>query len=274
MAKRRKPRPVVYRTSGSARVDLLDSGKQLASDLIDRQRYEDALLVVQRLAVDYPEDPDVLMMLGICTDSQGDLFAAIANFERAYTRGRNPRRLPCIPWALPACSATCSAALIHAFTESQRQGLPIPADMQPAQAQLRRDVGAIATQLHLPIERVIAGLRDMERATLLLDQGEYAGAAAANRGAIKALGDWPPPHNNLAAPPSISMARFPPPSPNVARCWRKSARTSRLGSIWCVFWRGAVSEQPPMTCGAPCAARARLAERSAQTRRGGRHHGR
>jgi Flp pilus assembly protein TadD len=120
----------------------------------------------------------------------------VFHYEQAHALDKNPVTL--FPLGLAYLQLAMYGSALHAFNESKRRGLPPPAEMQTMLEQLRQDVGAMADEMGLPMEKAIAGLREMERGTRWLDRTDFGRAIEANRAAIRLLGDWPPPHNNLA----------------------------------------------------------------------------
>jgi len=65
-------------------------------------------------------------------------------------------------------------------------------------ASLETDVGEVASQLKLPVDKMEQGLRYLEEGQRALHRGDFKECIARNRRAIQILGNWPPPHNNLA----------------------------------------------------------------------------
>jgi Flp pilus assembly protein TadD len=69
-------------------------------------------------------------------------------------------------------------------------------------ASIEQDIYETAHNLGLPARRVEEGLYYLEKGQRALHTGDYPACIAANQRAIKSLGEWPPPLNNL------SMALF------------------------------------------------------------------
>jgi tetratricopeptide (TPR) repeat protein len=174
----------------------LDAGKARAGQLLELGQIDAALAILEPLAVEYPHDPGVHMMLGMSYFDMGNLDAALVHYERAYALDKEPLTL--LPLGLAYFELAMYGSALHAFEESRRRGLELPGEVQAVLEQLRQDVGAVAGETGLPLQKAIAGLREMERGTRSLDRGDYACAIEANRAAIRVLGAWPAPHNNLA----------------------------------------------------------------------------
>ena len=196
MAKWRTFKSPFVDSNPSSRRAALNAGKARASQLLDRGQTEAALAILEPLAADYQNDSDLQMMLGMCHASLGDPDAAVSHYERAYALDKIPVAL--FPMGLAYLQLAMYGSALHAFDESKRRGLPPPGEMQTVLEQLRQDVGAMAGEMGLSMEKAIAGLREMERGTRWLERGDYARAIEANRAAIRLLGKWPVPHNNLA----------------------------------------------------------------------------
>lgn len=235
MAKWRTFKSPFVDSNPSSRRAALNAGKARASQLLDRGQTEAALAILEPLAADYQNDSDLQMMLGMCHASLGDPDAAVSHYERAYALDKIPVAL--FPMGLAYLQLAMYGSALHAFDESKRRGLPPPGEMQTVLEQLRQDVGAMAGEMGLSMEKAIAGLREMERGTRWLERGDYARAIEANRAAIRLLGKWPVPHNNLASRFSL-MDNPPQLSPSAGKSWRTSLRISLLHAIWCASWRG------------------------------------
>ena len=69
---------------------------------------------------------------------------SLIHYERAYALDKNPVAL--FPLGFAYLQLAMFGSALHAFTESNRRGLPLPDEMQPTVAQLRKDVGDMASQ--------------------------------------------------------------------------------------------------------------------------------
>lgn len=196
MTKWRRPNFTSIRGLTPDRRAALNAAKARVDQLLERGQLDRALPELQRLVGDYPDDAGLHAMLAICLYGLGNADTALIHYERAYALDKSPVVL--LPMGLTYLRLSMFGSALHAFTESNRRGLPLPDDLAPVLAQLRRDVGAMAGAMRLPMDKAIAGLREMERGSRWLDRNDFPRAIEANRAAIKSLGAWPPPHNNLA----------------------------------------------------------------------------
>jgi tetratricopeptide (TPR) repeat protein len=80
------------------------------------------------------------------------------------------------------------------------QGLPTPMmkDVRGAAASLQQELAHTAQHLDRPPEQVEQGLLDMEEGQRAVGENDFHAGIPAFRRAMKRLGDWPPPHNNLS----------------------------------------------------------------------------
>lgn len=196
MAKWRRLKSPFVDSNSSSRRAALNAGKAQASQLLDRGEAEAALAILEPLAADFQQDAELQLMIGLCYVGLDDPDTALFHCERAYGLDKQPGIL--FPLGLVYLQLAMFGSALYALTESIRRGVPLPDDMQDVLEQLRQDVCAMAADAGLPLDKTIAGLREMERGIRLLVAAEYGRANEATRAAIKILGDWPEPHNNLA----------------------------------------------------------------------------
>jgi tetratricopeptide (TPR) repeat protein len=196
MAKRRKLSNLAYGLERKSRLAALASAKEEATRLMQRGEGDAALDILEPLVDDFPRDAELQMMVGACYLGLEDPDGALFYFEGAYELDKEPAIL--FPLGLAYFQLEMYGSALYAFHESIRRGLPLPDDMQELLEGLRQDVSATAEEVGLPLEKTLRGLRELERGVRLIAYDEYSRAAEANRKAIKILGDWPNPHNNLA----------------------------------------------------------------------------
>jgi tetratricopeptide (TPR) repeat protein len=196
MAKWKRPKFAGFRHTPPDRRAALDEAKERAAQLLERGLVDEALLQLEEIVTNFPDDADLLMMLGTCHFVTGEPDAALVHYERAYALSKQPEIL--YPLGMVYLQLAMLGSALHAFTESVRRGLPLPEEIQSVLPQLRENVSAVADRLRLPLEKAVIGLREMERGMRWLDRNDYRRAVEASRAAIKVLGAWPPPHNNLA----------------------------------------------------------------------------
>lgn len=90
MAKWRRPNSLSFRPTPPDRRAALNAGKARARQLLDRGQIDEALPHLQRFVIDYPDDGDLQMMLGMCLFALGDSDTALIHYERAYALDKNP----------------------------------------------------------------------------------------------------------------------------------------------------------------------------------------
>ncbi len=196
MAKWRKPSKLAYGPGRTSRLAALNAAKERASRLLEQDKTEEALDILEPLVDVYPRDAELQMIIGTCYLGLDDPDGALVYFEGAYELDKEPALL--LPLGLAYFRLEMYASALYALHESIRHGLPLPDDLQEVLEALRKDVGATAEEVGLPLAKTLTGLRELERGVRLLAYDEYGRAIEANRKAIRILGDWPDPHNNLA----------------------------------------------------------------------------
>jgi tetratricopeptide (TPR) repeat protein len=136
--------------------------------------------------------------LGQAHVKAGNLWLGVEGYERAMGLSRNPNYW--YPLALVYADLKQNAHALHAFRQVLRHGVGEVTDEEVRQAiaWLEHDVLLIAQTLILPMAQTEKGLHYLEEGDRALHQGSYRASVTANRLAIKLLGDWPPPRNNLS----------------------------------------------------------------------------
>ena len=169
-----------------------------AGDLLDLDRPQEAVELLEPLLDAYPPVAELHYYLGHAYVKIGDLWLGLEEYERAMGLGRNPGYW--YPLAVVYANLKLNAHALRAFRQVLKHGVGDPTDdeIRQAIAWLEHDVLMVAQTLMLPMAQVERGLRHMEEGDRALQQGSYQVSIAANRRAIKLLGDWPPPRNNLS----------------------------------------------------------------------------
>jgi len=105
----------------------------------------------------------------------------------------------CLPFAFLGLQLGLHQHALHAFRQALDQAGEHPLeDVQAIVTELEAQMAYAARELNLPVRQVERGLRRLEEGQRALNRGDFQAAIAVNRKAIKLLGDWPPPHNNLS----------------------------------------------------------------------------
>ncbi|MGD1994950.1 MAG: tetratricopeptide repeat protein, partial [Anaerolineae bacterium] len=125
-------------------------------------------------------------------------WAALESHERALSLGHDPSLW--IPLAGLYVELGLTAHALRAARRAIRfqPDHPVIDDLRLEVAAMEQYVQETAEELGLPANRFEQGVRVMEQGQRALYQHEYRASIAASRQAIKLLGDWPPPHNNLS----------------------------------------------------------------------------
>jgi tetratricopeptide (TPR) repeat protein len=180
----------------------LDSIFKQADRLISRGSADEAVSLLEPVAAEYPRVSELQYYLGYAHAKAGDVWASLSGYERARELSRDPGYW--LPLGSLYIQLGLNAHALHAFRQVLKHGVDVPdlKGLRQAVAELEADVAATAGQLKLSTEKMEQGLRAMEEGQRALQQGDYRAAVAHNRKAIRLLGDWPPPHNNL------SLAQF------------------------------------------------------------------
>jgi tetratricopeptide (TPR) repeat protein len=171
---------------------------QRAERWIDRARPEKAVDLLEPLVPSAPDDPDLHQTLGVARALSGDLWGGLSALEEAAALSDDAGYL------LPLASLYLEAGLhVHAlrtFRAMVDSGVstPVMKEMRETVTLLEQDLARTAKGLDRPGEQVEQGMLDMEQGHRAAGGGDFDAAVAANRRAIRRLGDWPPPHNNLS----------------------------------------------------------------------------
>jgi Flp pilus assembly protein TadD len=173
-----------------------------ADSLIARGRAQEAIDLLEPLLASHPRVADVHYYIGYAHAKAGDVWGGLAGYERALELSRDPSYW--LPLASLYLELELNAHALYAFRQVLERGADIPmiGDVRKAVTSLEEDVTETARNLGLPVAQVEKGLRHLEDGQRAMQSNDFPACIAANRQAIKLLGDWPPPRNNL------SMALF------------------------------------------------------------------
>jgi tetratricopeptide (TPR) repeat protein len=171
---------------------------QRAERWIDRDRPDRAIDLLEPLVASTPDNPDLHYTLGYARALSGDLWGGLSAFEVAAARSDDPTLL------LPMVGLYMEAGLgIHALRVFRKvidlsMSTPLMKEVRESAASIEQYLARTAQRLDAPVERVEQGLYDMERGQRAVNENDFHAAVPALQRAIKRLGDWPPPHNNLS----------------------------------------------------------------------------
>jgi tetratricopeptide (TPR) repeat protein len=191
-----------------------------ATRLIEDDRPQEAIDLLEPLSLQYPRAAPVHHTLAAAHVALGDLWSGLVGFERALALSHDPAYWE--PLARLYLQLELNAHALHAFRQLLRPSsrkAPGPAPAPPPVAgageilaSLEQELRQMADGLRIPVSRAEQGLRHLEEGNLALQHGDYSACADAYRQAIKLLGNWPPPHNNL----SVALLFFGKPEEAIA----------------------------------------------------------
>ncbi len=155
-------------------------------------------MLLEPLVGAYPRLAALHYYLGYAQVKSGDTWAGLSGYEQAFELSRDPGYW--LPLASLYLELGLNAHALNAFRQVLKNGVDAPNKDQLCQvvASLEADVGEVASQLKLPVDKMEQGLRYLEEGQCALHQGDFRDCITRNRKAIQLLGNWPPPHNNLA----------------------------------------------------------------------------
>lgn len=201
MVKRRRRRRVRSRPRSERRPQLaaqLEGSLEQADILIGQGRPQEAIDLLEPLLKSHPRAAKLHYYLGYARAKAGDFWGAVDGYERALQLSREPSLW--LPLASLYLDLELRVHALHAFREVFRHRVEVPAMDAARQtvAELEQGVMEAARELELPVGQMEKGLRHLEEGQRALSAGDFRACIAANRRAIKLLGNWPPPHNNLS----------------------------------------------------------------------------
>ena len=179
-------------------VDELEVAFHHADDLIAQGRAREATESLKPMLESHPHIPDLHYYLGYAHAKAGDVWTGIDEYEQAMKLRPDPGL-----W-LPLASLYMEAGLhlyaLRAFRHVIEQPLDFPGieGIHATVVLLEQDVAAMTHSLGVSAQRAEEGLFYLEAGQRALHRQDYPACIAANQRAIKALGNWPPPHNNLS----------------------------------------------------------------------------
>jgi tetratricopeptide (TPR) repeat protein len=139
-------------------------------------------------------------MLGYARVSMGDVWGGLGEYERALELSHDPGYWS--PLASLYMQTELNTHALNAFRQAIKHLEYISSEsherMRQAVKILEGQVVEMSRSLGIPARRIEKGLYEMEEGIHALNQGAYTSSTASSRRAIRFLGDWPPPHNNLS----------------------------------------------------------------------------
>ncbi len=169
-----------------------------ADHWITSGRAQEAIELLEPFLESHPRKADLHYYLGYARAKAGDIWGAMPHYERAQKLSKDPSY-----WSVLASLYLEVGQRVHALRAFHQviryqTDFPLVEDVRGIVAALEETVAETAQSLDLPVGRAEEGLYQMERGRRELTTHNYPAAITASRQAIKIMGNWPPPHNNLA----------------------------------------------------------------------------
>jgi tetratricopeptide (TPR) repeat protein len=178
--------------------------KQLASTferaerLIERGRPDQAQALLEPLLAEHDRVPELHYLLGYAHAESGRIWEAIRRYESAQALSHDPGYWQ--PLAVLYTTVGLPAHALRALRRTPKEDLDAESQSRiPEGIQLtERHLAELAAAAGLPLKKTERGFYEWEEGQIELGRNDFKASIAANRRAIKILGDWPPPNNNLA----------------------------------------------------------------------------
>ena len=194
----RRTRPVRDRDPSRPTLPNLDKHLRRAENLIEHKRPQDAIELLEPLLESHPRAADLHYLLGYAYIQVGQPLDALDRYEQAMSLRRDPDQW--VSLASLYLEVGLNMHALHAFRQALRRQPEGPASdaVRLTIAAMEGDIQNMADEMGFSPARVEKGLHFHEEAQRALQHGDYSGCIAANRRAMRFLGDWPPLLNNLS----------------------------------------------------------------------------
>jgi tetratricopeptide (TPR) repeat protein len=177
----------------------LDKAIRRAEKLANAGRLDEAIELLEPFCDSSPHDPRIYVALGIILTQRGDMWRAMKAFEQATSLTDDPEL--CIPLGMTYLENELYGLALHSFRRSLvelRLESAVETEIRRVVSDLEEDVEILAGHLHLSQHEVERGLFHLAEGNRALRDGDYHRCVAANEEAVRFLGTWPPPLNNLS----------------------------------------------------------------------------
>jgi tetratricopeptide (TPR) repeat protein len=174
------------------------TGLEEAKVLLDKNQYQDAIRLLGSLAERYPRSAEVHTLLGSAFVNAGEFWNGVIQYEEALALGRNAPLLVSLGFVYLRLELKVLA--LQAFRQALKSGLqePLVSEIREGIHLLESELQEVAYLLDQSSEHVEKGLRFMEEGQIALQRHDYSRSIHLNRKAIRFLGGFLPPHNNLS----------------------------------------------------------------------------
>ena len=176
----------------------LERSIEQAHELLEAGRAEDAIELLEPLVKRYPRDSYLFSILGFAHARNGDLWECAELYRKSLSLERDPAVEGSLAFVYMDLGLQCLALELLRKLARRPEPQPISEQLHTFISMIEQDVQNLAEELRLSASQTEQGLRFMEEAQIYLHNGEYPQSIQIGRKAIKILGDFPPPRNNLA----------------------------------------------------------------------------
>ncbi len=143
-------------------------------------------------------EPDLHYYLGCAYAEIGRIWKALPEYERALELSRDPLYFEPLTYLYLRAELPVHALRILRRMFQHTNVLEDSGRLRELLDVLEQDLVRSAQAMGLPKQRAEDGQYELENGQITVGRDDFQAAIAANRWAIKLLGDWPPPHNNLS----------------------------------------------------------------------------
>jgi Flp pilus assembly protein TadD len=188
----------------------IQSALRQAETLLDNENPQEAIDLLKPLVSRQPGSAELQTMLGSSYVQAGELWNAVSHYEKAHSLRRDESLLIALGYLYLELELNVLA--LRAFRQALKYR---PSEMRAKRLredieQLEDQLIGMALMLDLPPELAIKGLGSFEEGQIALHNSAFSSSISLNRKAIRLLGDFPAPYNNL------SQALFSHGQPNEA----------------------------------------------------------
>lgn len=169
-----------------------------ADSLLERDRAWEAADLLEPLLTSYPDVADLHHYIGHARLKVGDTWGGLAEYECAVELSQDPSYW--LSLASLYLEVELNVHALHAFRQVLERQADVPVNdvVRGAIVSLEQGVLNTADSLELPLAQVEEGLHPFENGRRALSEGNFPACIVASEQAIRLLGDWPPPRNNLS----------------------------------------------------------------------------
>jgi tetratricopeptide (TPR) repeat protein len=197
MRKRKKTRSSTHPGTGISK-DTLQTVVSQAEVMLDKGRYQEAILLLEPLVASHARSADLHTLLGSVYAQAGELWKGAEQYEQSLSLRRDANVLAAL--GIIYLDLELKTLAWQALRQALKSGAQEPpaSELQEIITQLEDEIFGLVLLLNLPLDKAEKGLRLFEEGQIALHNLSYSRSLHLNRQAIRILGDFPPPHNNLS----------------------------------------------------------------------------